>query len=140
MSDWIAEVATRSLPHPVRRGDSPRVKDVLSKYALSNDELEAMQARLDLGETRYCTPLYVSNGRDALVDIIQELADASVYAVQYAEASRPEGGGWPEDRSAMELAYKIFELLGDSLEEWRRREDAHLRLPPSDRGTTVGGG
>jgi hypothetical protein len=74
---------------------------------------------------RYGTPLYIENGRDALVDIIQELADASVYAVQYAESSRPEDGGWPKDRSAMELAYKIFELLGDSLQEWERRQKGY---------------
>jgi hypothetical protein len=62
-----------------------------------------------------------------LVDLIQELADASVYVIQYAESTRPEDGGFPADRSGMELAYETFELLSRALREYERREDRAAR-------------
>lgn len=44
--------------------------------------LADMQARDQLGRARYGTPLQPFNGRDALVDLYQELLDAAVYARQ----------------------------------------------------------
>jgi hypothetical protein len=51
------------------------------------DLVEALSKRLQLGIERYGEPLRAHNGRDASQDLVEELLDASVYAMQcYVEA------------------------------------------------------
>lgn len=47
--------------------------------------IEDMQARDNVGRQRYGTPLQSNNGRDALIDLYQELLDAAVYTRQLIE-------------------------------------------------------
>ena len=47
--------------------------------------IEDMQARRLVGMERYSRPLQAFNGRDAMIDLYQELLDAAVYARQYIE-------------------------------------------------------
>jgi hypothetical protein len=47
--------------------------------------IEDMRQRDNEGRTKYGTPLQASNGRDALVDLYQELLDACVYIRQEIE-------------------------------------------------------
>jgi hypothetical protein len=47
--------------------------------------VEDMQARDAMGRERYGTPLLAHNGRDAMVDLYQELLDAVVYLRQALE-------------------------------------------------------
>lgn len=44
--------------------------------------IEDMQARDHVGRQRYGMPLQAGNGRDALIDMYQELLDAAVYCRQ----------------------------------------------------------
>lgn len=44
--------------------------------------VQDMQARDQFGRAKYGTPLQAHNGRDALVDLYQELLDAVVYTRQ----------------------------------------------------------
>ena len=62
-----------SQPMPVPN-DGPIVH-----YAVVSDLL----ARMELGVERYGTPLQPNNGRDALLDMYEELLDAVVYLKQY---------------------------------------------------------
>jgi len=47
--------------------------------------IEDMEARRLVGMERYNSPLQAFNGRDAMIDLYQELLDATVYARQYIE-------------------------------------------------------
>ena len=47
--------------------------------------IEDMRHRDNEGRRKYGTPLQASNGRDALVDLYQELLDAAVYIRQEIE-------------------------------------------------------
>ena len=47
--------------------------------------IEDMRQRDNEGRAKYGTPLQASNGRDALVDLYQELLDACVYTRQEIE-------------------------------------------------------
>jgi len=47
--------------------------------------IEDMQERDRIGRERYGTPLQSHNGRDALVDLYQELLDACAYIRQVIE-------------------------------------------------------
>ena len=47
--------------------------------------IEDMRQRDNEGRAKYGTPLQASNGRDALVDLYQELLDACVYIRQEIE-------------------------------------------------------
>jgi hypothetical protein len=82
-------------PPPATRGDLAAswdqvVADVIAKYPRSviwaqhQDLVDLivsdMRDRDRIGRERYGTPLTAHNGRDQLVDLYQELLDASVYA------------------------------------------------------------
>jgi hypothetical protein len=59
---------------------------------LAGPIIEAMKARKQLGIGRYGQPLRSNNGRDALRDLSEEIADASVYSRQVIEERRlPRG-------------------------------------------------
>jgi len=50
--------------------------------------LKDMEDRRQHGIDKYGTPLQVNNGRDALIDLYQEILDAAVYARQAIEEKR----------------------------------------------------
>jgi hypothetical protein len=62
-------------PDPVRTNETPVWELVV----------QDMQQRDNQGRQKYGTPLQASNGRDALVDLYQELLDACVYIRQEIE-------------------------------------------------------
>lgn len=65
-----------------REGDTqamPVASDSPVMHKLVQDDLEA---RLQVGIKRYGQPLQARNGRDALVDLYEELLDACVYIKQ----------------------------------------------------------
>ena len=57
------------MPVPGRRDVGPEV-------------LKDIEARIELGKERYGTLLQTHNGRDALVDLYEELMDALMYTKQ----------------------------------------------------------
>ncbi len=56
--------------------------------ALSKDLMIDLEARARMGEAKYGTRLKAHNGRDALVDLYQELLDAWVYLRQHIEEQK----------------------------------------------------
>lgn len=50
--------------------------------------IDDMRQRDNEGRAKYGTPLQCSNGRDALIDLYQELLDACVYTRQEIERRR----------------------------------------------------
>lgn len=62
-------------PDPVRTNEVPIWELVI----------QDMKERDQAGRRKYGTPLQASNGRDALVDLYQELMDACVYIRQEIE-------------------------------------------------------
>lgn len=54
---------------------------------------EDMAERDQIGRAKYGTPLQAFNGRDALMDLYQELLDAVVYLRQLIEERRQLGQG-----------------------------------------------
>lgn len=90
-----------------------------------------MRARDAVGRARYTTPLQANNGRDPLVDLYQELLDATVYCRQAIEERNP-GAVVPAlpHRAALHtevrrLQNRVDELLEGNTElvEQRRRFD-----------------
>jgi hypothetical protein len=67
---------------PTDQQPAPLVNDGPAVWGLV---IEDMQARDRLGRERYGVPLQPFNGRDALVDLYQELLDAVVYLRQEIE-------------------------------------------------------
>jgi len=61
--------------------------------------IEDMRQRDNEGRKKYGTPLQTSNGRDALVDLYQELLDATVYIRQEIErrSGHTEALRWKDD-------------------------------------------
>lgn len=79
-----------------REGDQPLPvpNGQLSAHTLAQVELEK---RRGLGISRYGTQLQAFNGRDALQDLIEELADALCYAVQLrTERDSKENSSGPD--------------------------------------------
>jgi hypothetical protein len=66
----VSNVTEQQAPIP---NDRPAVWDLV---------IGDMRARDEIGRARYSTPLQPFNGRDALVDVYQELLDAAVYIRQ----------------------------------------------------------
>jgi len=62
--------------------------DELGPY--HNTIIDDLQYRSRIGLERYGTTLKTNNGRDALIDVYEELLDAYVYAVQYSMESEPD--------------------------------------------------
>ena len=50
-----------------------------------------IKERSKMGEIKYGTPLFTNNGRDAMVDLLQELGDAAVYMSQLILEFAEEG-------------------------------------------------
>jgi hypothetical protein len=86
--------------------------------------LADMEARRLEGIRRYGTPLQPHNGRDALVDLYQELLDATAYCRQALAERHPPGR--PPLRSRVYVAGPISK--GDLRENIRRALEAGHRL------------
>lgn len=71
--DWTAPRAAQPQPAPERNLDQPAVTDLV---------LEDFCARDAFGTKKYGTRLQPHNGRDALMDLYQELLDAVCYTRQ----------------------------------------------------------
>jgi hypothetical protein len=70
-------------PKPVGDGIDVAVAAAERLKALGFDEIaEDIEARIRLGERKYGTRLKAHNGRDALMDLYQEVLDAINYAQQ----------------------------------------------------------
>ena len=99
------------MAHPITDQPAPVPNDRPDIWALV---LADMAERRRVGIERYGTPLQPGNGRDALVDLYQELLDAVVYARQYIEerAAEPAPVTPPDDLRA-ELARTRQELADE---------------------------
>ena len=75
-------------PDPVKRDDQPAIQDLV---------IADIQARKLVGLERYGTLLKANNGRDALMDLYQELLDAVNYIRQVIEErdAKPLGQAAP---------------------------------------------
>jgi len=73
--------------------------------------LDDLFARAEQGKAKYGTYLMTHNGRDALMDLYQELLDAAMYAVQLSIEQQPsiEASRWA--RLAMTMAKDVKEML-----------------------------
>ena len=84
----------------------------IARFAWSARAPELPQILLDmaerdqLGRARYGTPLQPHNGRDALVDLYQELLDAAAYAGQ-GLLENPGSGFW-RDRLYLALGELVL--------------------------------
>lgn len=81
-------------PDPPKKSDEPAVWDlVLTQYGdlMSDGIKKDIMDRDRAGELKYGTRLRLNNGRNALVDLYQELLDATVYAAQYTFENEPMG-------------------------------------------------
>jgi len=97
--DRLLEIATINQPRPTKN-NAPPVDERLIRTLKDNqlDELALMvKARSDLGLDRYGDRLRPFNGRDALVDLMQELLDAMFYITQKEMEFKAEAGGDGED-------------------------------------------
>lgn len=67
-------LGTRQQPHPTKSRGHPPI------WELVRDDL---QHRKEMGEQQYGTVLQPHNGRDALLDLYQELLDSCLYLRQH---------------------------------------------------------
>ena len=84
-------------PQPIPVGDGIDVAVVAAERlkALGLDEIaEDIEARIRLGERKYGTRLKAFNGRDALMDLYQEVLDGINYAQQCVIEGKDEDGGF----------------------------------------------
>lgn len=109
----IKELATQEQPTPVP-GDGVSCHDRAVEAVLragTTDDLdlalvEALRARQELGVQRYGTTLQRGNGRDALVDAIQEGLDMIAYLAQAGL----------EDSDAFRVAHGLMVMLIEQVE------------------------
>lgn len=80
-SELEREGPNRQQPMPVPNASAPVWELVIAD----------MKERDRIGEQRYGTRLQANNGRDALVDLYQELLDAAVYTRQLIEERKLKG-------------------------------------------------
>ena len=82
--------------------------------------IEDMKQRDNEGRQKYGTPLQTSNGRDALVDLYQELLDATVYIRQELERRK-----WKDDEifclKEQNAALRLRVVIDDDLIARSRR-------------------
>lgn len=103
---------------PPRRSTSPAVWPAIIEWCrtgmyqdippgLREDFAREAEGRDALGVRRYGTRLQVSNGRDALRDLLDEALDACAYSRQVAERTgEPED--WSIHRMCIALAARIL--------------------------------
>lgn len=98
---------------PPSASDGPAVLDLL---------IETLRARSAAGELKYGTKLRAFNGRDALVDLLQELADGCMYVMQ-AIAERDALQGIREQDEIISMACEEARLLERERDQAREAAD-----------------
>jgi len=96
MSVSRAKVNAAATPQPAPVGDGAVILDLV---------VEDLKARSEMGERKYGTKLRAHNGRDALMDLYQEILDAAAYAKQLLverDTRRDTADDWLEHRVSME--------------------------------------
>jgi|SRR5208337_1125085 len=77
------EIAAQVQPMPTGNGIDVAIEAAADLRRMGHPELaEDIEARIRLGEKKYGTRLKSHNGRDAMLDLHQELCDALNYAKQ----------------------------------------------------------
>jgi hypothetical protein len=77
------ELAARVQPMPTGNGIDVATEAAADLRRMGHPELaEDIEARIRLGERKYGVRLKPHNGRDAMLDLHQELCDALVYSKQ----------------------------------------------------------
>jgi hypothetical protein len=76
------DLAVQTQPNPVIHPTSKRIDLTFDYDEMHPNVASAVIARSDLGKERYGQHLHSWNHRDAVVDLIQELVDALIYAQQ----------------------------------------------------------
>lgn len=77
---------------------------------VTGDLVERMLSRDALGRERYGTPLQTDNGRDALLDALEEALDLCAYTRQEFEQTH-HGDDWTNHRMAVQLAVRLLRRL-----------------------------
>jgi hypothetical protein len=65
-----------------RFSGQPAPDHVAGGESMHDVAVRAIEARRDFGLAKYGTPLQANNGRDALVDALEEILDAAAYLCQ----------------------------------------------------------
>ena len=111
-------------PLPVP-SDGPSMHDLVCAdldarwtHRLSTGIVSDLLARKQLGLERYGSLLQAHNGRDALLDLYEELLDALVYARQVREETGT-AGEWP----GLEAIVPVYDSLLTLLIQVRRLRD-----------------
>ena len=96
-------------PAPVTGDAGPEVWPALLAEVALSPELRALCEERDaMGRAKYGTALRVNNGREPLVDALQETLDLAVYLQQAWMRSRDVRVGWLRD-DALQLAQELLD-------------------------------
>jgi hypothetical protein len=106
--------------------DGPSMHDLviadLAKRQKSLPAVRLLKARKELGLDRYKTILQANNGRDALLDLTDELGDAVVYARQMVEEAGSDTHRW---HAAHQMYSAVLTVFIDAAElKYRRSASA----------------
>jgi hypothetical protein len=86
------EDAAKVQPMPTGNGPDVAVEVARKLRALGLDSIaEDTEARIRLGEQKYGTRLKAHNGRDAMLDLYQEILDGCNYAEQLVIENKDNG-------------------------------------------------
>lgn len=90
------------LPEPPPRGGGDRVLDLA---------IDFLRQRAEFGREKYGQYLQVGDGRDTLVDLVQELGDAFKYAMKlHREAPSTASGKFVNDAATVYLeAIRLYQ-------------------------------
>jgi hypothetical protein len=108
---WEVKRKDRSGDQPLPvPNDGPSMHDLVCAdlesgwtHRLTSEVAADLQARKQLGLDRYGSLLQAGNGRDALLDLYEELEDSAVYAKQWL-TENPSSAG---DYAGIEFVYGI---------------------------------
>lgn len=79
-------------------------KDSLGLQSIGED----LAARAEMGREKYGTYLRTCNGRDAGIDLLQELLDAVMYSAQCKMEGKPEGAYF---EAILNLAFQVSSTI-----------------------------
>ena len=77
---------------------------------LTAELVQRMAERDRLGRERYGTPLQTENGRDALLDALEEALDLCAYTRQQYEQTK-HGDDWTNHRMTIQLALRLLQRV-----------------------------
>ena len=107
---------------------SPNSKQVIPEFNFGPglEDIESkvrafLEARLDRGEKTYGTRLFTHNGRNALQDAKEELADAALYLMQ-AKLEADDAGDKLRHLCVSCHGYVILSILADLIVEEERND------------------